>query len=312
MSISITPTLIMAAAEKRGWKARIISERFALYRLDTPEGDYYYIRNITSNKNSAVNAIISSKKEVLYSIIAALDVPVPATEMHDGNIAHAAQFLAKHGRIVVKPTDQSHGNGVTTDITTTEQLEAALSFAGRYGKDIILQQHIIGDDYRLLYIDGVLAAAAIREPASVVGDGHSTIAELIELENNSPRRGEGYNNLLTRINTEAAERYLGAAIHDVPAANQKVLVVGIANIGKGGVSIDATDTVDPAMVETGKRVIDHFDMGLCGVDFIQAADGKFYFIEMNAGPSLGLHENPYRGKARNTPDKFLDWLAKKS
>lgn len=309
MAITITPRLIIEAAERRGWTCRIISEEQTFYRLDTPEGKYFYLRNITSKKSTAVDAIISTRKELLYELIAELNVPVPATISYVGDMDPASDFLATHGRVVVKPTDQSHGDGITTNITNPAELELALNYASEYSTSIQIQQHIDGDDHRLLFIGGTLAAAAVRVPASVTGDGKQSVLELITQENSSPKRGQGYQNVMTRIDMEAAQRYLGTGIKRIPDQDEVVQVVGVANIGKGGVSVDVTDTVDPAMVEAASKVVDHFGIGLCGVDFLRTSDGKFYLIEINAVPSLGLHEYPSVGEKQNTPDKFLDWLA---
>ena len=53
--------------------------------------------------------------------------------------------------------------------------------------------------HRILVVNGKVVAVAERVPAHVVGDGRSTIAELIEQTNRDPRRGEGHDNILTRL-----------------------------------------------------------------------------------------------------------------
>ena len=63
----------------------------------------------------------------------------------------------------------------------------------------IVEKFITGDDYRLLVINHVLVAAAIRTPAHVVGDGKSTVQELVDKVNEDPRRGYGHENVLTMI-----------------------------------------------------------------------------------------------------------------
>jgi len=94
----------------------------------------------------------------------------------------------------------------------------------------------------------------------------------------------------------------------VPADGQRTQVVGVANIGKGGASVDVTDNLSPELLGEAQRVVDHFRLGICGVDYIVDAHGRHYLIEINTMPSLGLHEYPVRGEARRTPDIFLDWL----
>jgi len=311
MALSITPKLIIAAAKKRGWNVTIISETYSLYRIDVLGGDFYYVKNIICHKSSTVNDIIAKKKDLFHDLLDTIDVPTPDTMLYKGDLQVAHAFLKKHTSIVVKPTDQAHGKGITIDLTTPRHLEEALDYAAGFGKKFLLQQQVTGDDYRLLFIGGEFVAAAIRKPAYVVGDGTHTVGELIGIENDSDRRGDGYQEKLTSIDAAGAERYMGAKLDDVPAKNEEVRVIGMANIGRGGVCLDVTDTVNPELVRIAQKVVDHFQIGLCGIDFIVSESGKPYVIEINTRPSLGLHEAPFSGKPRQTQEKFLDWLVKK-
>ena len=308
MSLSITPKLIIAAAKKRGWHVTIINESCSLYRLDLPGGDCHYLKGISSVKSSAVNDLIADRKDLFHDLLGMLNIRTPDTMLYTGDLQAAYDFLEKHKTVVVKPTDQSHGKGITINITTTELLEEALQYAAGFGKKFLLQQQVEGDDYRLLFIGGKLAAAAIRKPAYIVGDGVHTTHELIAIENDSERRSDGYQEVLTTIDLPGVVRYLGPKIHTTPAMGEEVRVIGMANIGRGGACIDVTDTVNPTLVKQAKKVIDHFRIGVCGVDFLMSKEGEAYLIEINTRPSLGLHEFPFKGQARNTPDKFLDWL----
>lgn len=307
MALSITPQLIIAAADKRGWLTEVIDDNYNFYRITTETGQAYYIQNITSIKSDGVNKYITDRKDLFSELMKQLEVTTPAT-LINGSPQAMQHFLAVHERIVVKPTNEAHGKGITLDITTPEKLEEALRYAATYGTKTLLQQQITGDDHRLLFIGGELAAAAIRKPAYVVGDGKHTVEQLIALENESERRQDGYQSLLTTIDVASSKRYLGDALQAVPIIDEEVRVVGVANIGRGGVAIDVTDTISKDLVKTAKTVIDHFDMGLCGIDFMVTGTGEAYLIEINAGPSLGLHEFPFSGQARGTQDKFLDWL----
>lgn len=310
MAFRITSQLVMQAAEQRGWRVSPISEKIGLFSIELPKGEIFYVRSNTSYKGSGINSSIAKRKDLFYLIAKDLGYSLPATlrvtDLQDTREADA--FLAEYGRIVVKPGDRAHGDGITVGVTTKEQLTAALARAAECSKNVLLQEQVIGDDYRLLFIGGKLAAAAIREPASVVGDGQHTTKELIEFENTNPKRGHGYETMMTHIDISAAELYLQERLNTIPAPNEKVQVVGVANIGKGGIAIDVTDNLPPGLLDQAQKVIDHFRLGLCGVDFLVDASGKAYLIETNVRPSFGLHEYPAQGKPRDTPNIFLDWL----
>ncbi|MES2971217.1 MAG: ATP-grasp domain-containing protein [Patescibacteria group bacterium] len=308
MSFSVTSTLIMDAARKRGWKVDVINEHWALYKIILPEGRHYYIRNITSIKSGSVNGWITRNKEILYGIASEIGVNIPAT-ITVQSLEQANQFLGQHKRAVIKPTEGSHGDGITLNITDNSQLPSAIDYARQVSDVVLMQQQVEGDDYRLLYIGGSIAAAVIRKPAFVIGDGKNSIRKLIELENNKPKRGEAYKSNLAYIDLVVAERYLGKNIdRQIPANNEEIRVIGVANVGQGGVSIDMTHKLSDTLKTAGQKIVDHFNLGLGGVDFICDEANKPYLIEINTVPSLGLHEYPYIGEAQNTPDKFLDWL----
>ncbi len=105
--------------------------------------------------------------------------------------------------VVVKPQYGNHGRGVATNLQSKEQVIAAFHAAREEGSSIILEQHAPGDDYRLLVIGGKLVAAARREPAHVIGDGISTVQQLIDKVNLDPRRSDGHSTVLSKIKIDA-------------------------------------------------------------------------------------------------------------
>ena len=111
--------------------------------------------------------------------------------------------------VVVKPVDGNHGRGVSVNLSTDEDVAEAFEIAIDEGSGVMVESMILGDDHRLLVIDGKLVAAAHRVPGHVVGDGERTVAELVAIVNQDPRRGAGHENMLTRIELdEVADRLL--------------------------------------------------------------------------------------------------------
>jgi cyanophycin synthetase len=105
--------------------------------------------------------------------------------------------------LVIKPVDGNHGRGVSTNIRTREEALKALEMAKQISEDVIAEQYITGADYRFLVINYKLVAVSKRTPAMVMGDGSSTIKELIEKTNADPKRGEGHENILSAIKIDA-------------------------------------------------------------------------------------------------------------
>ncbi len=309
MTLSITPQLVIEAAKKRGWQVVMYPNARGLYKLIDTNDKTHYFKGQRSNKVNDIADFISTHKDVLQVLAPEIGIEVPDSIAYDGNMATAKLFMKRHTKIVVKPSSSAHGDGVTTNVQDLDTLKTAIETATSQGGKVLLQQQIDGDDYRVLIIGGKIAAAAIREPASVLGDGKSSVGELITLTNNSSKRAVGYNRGLSLIDLSAAERFLGDHISDIPKSGQLYKVVGTANIGTGGRAIDVTDILEESMKVDALKIANELDMGICGVDFIVSPEGQRYLIELNAKPSLGLHEYPAIGKPRHTPDLFLDWIS---
>lgn len=266
---------------------------------------------VSTDLSSSTSRTICNNKDITTIIGEALGVHMPATMVYTDEAA-AHQFLADHERIVVKPADAAHGNGVTINVTSPELLAVAVQRAREFAvKDgVILQQQVTGNDYRVLVIDGVAVAVCERVPASVIGDGVHSIAELIETENaTNPRRGHNYEKSLNVIDSEAARVFLGDKIYDVPAADEPVMVVGTANMGTGGKAINRTDDVPLGMKEEAERIASAVGAFTCGVDFMyDPARDAYYLIELNSSPSFGLHHAPSEGEPINVVKIFIDRL----
>ncbi len=104
--------------------------------------------------------------------------------------------------LVFKPLDGNHGKGATINVKTEEAANEAFEYAKTYSRKIIVERFITGYDFRILVIDHSMVAAALRVPAHVKGNGQLTIKELIDKENEDPRRGYGHENVLTEITVD--------------------------------------------------------------------------------------------------------------
>ena len=275
------------------------------------QGTLHAMTGISTDLSSSTSRTICNNKDITTVLGKALGVHMPATEVYDTD-DEAHRFLDAYKLIVVKPADSAHGNGVTINIATHEQLAAAIERAREFATKgrVILQQQVTGSDYRVLIIDGQAVAVCERVPASVVGDGIHSIAELIDMENaTNPRRGHNYEKPLNVIDTEAVRIFLGDKISDIPAANELVVVVGTANMGTGGKAINRTDEVPLGMKEEAERLASTIGAFTCGVDFMyDPARDAYYLIELNSSPSFGLHHSPSEGEPIDVAKIFVDKL----
>lgn len=301
----------------RGVKVEVISAEDGVMRYFWNDS-WHLLRSSTPETSSFIGGMASDRKPLASAIANILGVPTPAmcviSSVDDPQIK---PFLKKHRRVVLKPEKGSHGHGVTVDITSLAELQPAIDAAVEFmdeGDRFVLQQQVVGDDIRVLVIGGRYAATAQRMAARVTGDGQHTIRQLIKVENSSnPKRGENYEKILNRIDLGAAERYLGARLDaEVPPKGTEIQVVGTANIGTGGEALDLTDelkTVSPQMIEQAEALAKTMKLDCCGVDFLRNQQtGEYYFIEINACPSFGLHLSPSKGQPQPVTKLFVDFL----
>jgi cyanophycin synthetase len=186
------------------------------------------------------------------------------------------------------------------------------------GSRVIVERYITGDDYRLLVVGNHLVAAAWREPANVVGDGRSTIRELVDEVNRDPRRSDGHGSVLSFIKIDATA--LGVlAEHDyapdsVPPAGVKVLIRRNANLSTGGTATDVTEMVHPEIARRAVDAVRMVGLDIAGLDVIAKDISRPLreqggaVIEINAGPGLRMHLSPSKGTPRPVGRAIVDMM----
>jgi cyanophycin synthetase len=261
---------------------------------------------------------LASDKEETNKILGDLGLPVPRQALvYRLRRAQAAAERIGYP-VVLKPLNANHGRGVTTDITDESQLEKAYDKAKEHSDGVIVETFLEGLDHRLLVVNGHLVAAAKRVPAHVVGDGSSTVEELVARVNEDPRRGVGHEKVLTRISLDAAaERMLTAAgytVESVPPEGETVFLQPTANLSTGGTSVDVTDVIHPDNKSMAERSILALGLDVGGVDFITTDITRSYrevgggICECNAAPGFRMHVAPSEGKPRDVAEPVIDML----
>ncbi len=267
---------------------------------------------------SAVAESIAQDKDLTKRLLHAAGVPVPmgrpVTDVEDAWAVAEEVGLP----VVVKPQDGNQGKGVTVNITSRAQLEAAFATARSFSDEVMVERFLPGNDFRLLVVGQQLVAAARREPPQVLGDGQHTIRELVDIVNQDPRRGSGHGTALTKVRLDdiaiariAAE---GLTPDSVPAQGQRVVLRNNANLSTGGSATDVTDDVHPEIAARAIEAAQTIGLHICGVDVICETMLKPLeeqgggIVEVNAAPGLRMHLAPSFGKARNVGAPMVDQL----
>ncbi len=266
------------------------------------------IQAAESDTTSAIAEGIAQDKELTKKLLHAAGVPVPLGRPVD-NAQDAWQAArAIGGPVVVKPRDGNQGKGVTVNIQTQEQVEAAYHNARQYRDDVMVERYLPGTDYRLLVVGKQLVAAARRDPPLVIGDGTHTVAKLVEIVNSDPLRGDGHATALTKIRLDEIAvdrlREQGLTPQSVPSKGQRVVLRNNANLSTGGTATDVTDEVHPEVAARAVAAAQMVGLDICGVDVVsenviqplEAQGGGI--VEVNAAPGLRMHISPSFGKGR--------------
>lgn len=217
--------------------------------------------------------------------------------------------------VVVKPLDGNHGRGVFTNLSTREEVEAAYAVAIHEGSGVLVERFIDGLEHRLLVVGDRLVAAARGDIARVIGDGRSTLIELIDSQLNSdPRRGHGEDQPLNRVRLDSAARLeiarQGYADGDaVPDAGTEVVIQR-----NGNVAIDCTAQVHPAVAAQACLAARIVGLDVAGIDIVSADIGRPFaatggaIVEVNAGPGLLMHIRPAEGSPQPVGKAIIDHL----
>jgi cyanophycin synthetase len=271
-----------------------------------------------SDTTSAIAEAVAQDKDLTRKLLRAIGVPTPEgrpVESAD-DAWEAAEDIGLP--VVVKPQYGNHGRGVATNLQSKEQVLAAYNAAREESSSIIVESHAPGDDYRLLVIGGKLVAAARREPAHVIGDGISTVQQLIDIVNSDPRRSDGHSTVLSMIKIDAvalgvlAEQ--GLTPDCVPALERRVLIRRNANLSTGGTAADVTDLVHPDVARQAVEAARVVGLDIAGVDIVaqdimQPLQGqRAVVVEINAGPGLRMHLEPSSGQGRPVGEAIIEMM----
>lgn len=261
---------------------------------------------------------LASDKEETNKILGSLGLPVPRQELVQS--ADAAWRAARRlgGPVVLKPYNGNHGRGITINVTAQDEVRAGFEAAREHSRSVIVETYLAGDDHRLLVVNGELVAATRRTPGHVVGDGASTVAQLVEVVNSDPRRGVGHEKVLTKLKLDReAELMLerkGYTADSVPAAGEVVPLRSTANLSTGGTATDVTDIIHPDNRAMAERAVRAVGLDVGGVDFLSTNIAESYksigggICEVNAAPGFRMHIAPSEGTPRDAAGPVIDML----
>jgi cyanophycin synthetase len=278
------------------------------------------IRATMTSRTSALAVDIAGDKELTGRLLASAGLPTPGTESVrtlDGAVSVADSIGYP---VVIKPLDGNHGRGVCLDLRSADAVREAFPIAQGESRRgwVVVESMVTGKDYRCLIVGGRMQAIAERVPAHVVGDGMSTVLELVTETNSDPRRGVGHEKVLTRITVDDAAVALvagqGYGMDDVLPAGEMVKLALTGNMSTGGISVDRTFEAHPDNVEIAEEAARVIGLDVAGIDFIcpdialPVRETGGAICEVNAAPGFRMHTHPTVGEPQFIAKPVVDLL----
>jgi cyanophycin synthetase len=307
---------LVRAAEERGIPWLRLNQQ-SLVQLG--HGKYQQrIQATITGRTPHIAVELASDKEETNKILGSLGLPVPRQQLvaSQTDALKAARLLA--GPVVLKPYNGNHGRGITINVTADDDIRAGFQAAQEHSQSVIVETFQVGDDHRLLVVNGELIAATKRTPGHVVGDGKSTVTQLIDVVNGDPRRGVGHEKVLTRIELDREANMMlervGHTADSVPAAGDVVYLRSTANLSTGGTASDVTDIIHPDNRDMAVRAVRAIGLDVGGVDFITPNIAESYksiggaICEVNAAPGFRMHIAPSEGTPRDAAAPVIEML----
>lgn len=187
--------------------------------------------------------------------------------------------------LFLKPVTGSGGKDVER-LDSSQELALSLARLSEKHETLLLQQGVIGQDMRAVCLDDSILLALHRRPASVTGDGLSTLEELARLH------------LTDRKDLEQARRHVsaqGKTFESVPEEGEDVALLPVTNLSRGGeASLLHPDQLPVSIREACLSAGRILNLRYFAVDLIarepEDNEAPFHILEVNAAPGLAeLH-----------------------
>ncbi|MDD2916610.1 MAG: ATP-grasp domain-containing protein [Candidatus Gracilibacteria bacterium] len=297
---SVSSQVLKEEAEKLGLKVEVLVPEKNLFLVKGKNKEVLF-KSTDFGVNSALGKKITDDKELTYKLLEKYGAPIAKTfyiynhEFPNFDWTKLSDF---HFPVIIKPIDEAHGNGVCMNIVSISELQKKLesSFAD-YAK-MIVQEQISGDECRVLVVLGEVVVGLHRVPPFIIGDGKSTLHELIDNENKTnPLRQQNYSAPLSLIKADSElVDYVskqGYSLDDIIPSNTKLQLRGNSNLGTGGTIIDITEMLHEDTKKLCVSIAEKFQLGICGVDILSSdfskplSESGGVILEINSTPGIG-------------------------
>lgn len=267
-------------------------------QFTSPNGNIWMINNDKVHYPfSSVGARLIAKSKIWSNELVkqiGTNLPVTYKVSKATNPDVLKKILDEQATVIVKPFDSTLSRGLTTDINELNALSTAIDYALEFSDVALVQEQVYGDDIRFIVVNGSVKAVLLRQTPRVIGDGVTTVAELIKKENEVRSGIEIPFGQHYRILTEEyiPEEFLISDL--IPSAGEIIELSREVLVRKGASIYNITTEIHQSYIDEIERAAAYLGKGYLAVDvFVQnyrvENDGtNYWFLEFNSSPSLAL------------------------
>lgn len=307
---------IVKDAIELGIDYTVLNENKSVIEFNYNGHKEYVIEGNKTDRDSYIFPIITDDKFIAKQVMQNAGLCVPSAvlldkDMDEEDIESLASIFF-NTPLVVKPRNTNYGTGITVfpKKVSKKQIMDAIKYAFKFDDNILLEEYAKGMEYRFLVVDGKCLSVAHRRTASVVGDGKSTIEELIDAKNKEPWHA------LTRSplkKDEPVVEFLKLQNYNyktVIPEGKRVFLRTNSNCSTGGETLDMTEAMPAKFKRIAEKAAKAFNGKICGVDIIVDDFKKddYSIIEINDNPGYSINEWPYEGKGEKVGTAILKML----
>ena len=261
--------------------------------------------------NNVVGVRLAKYKNITKLILKKLGISTPPG-VFCRSFSQAKEKIKKREinyPLVAKPNEAALGERVFVGIENEKELETAVKIIQEKYQDFILEEVVEGDDFRILVLDGKVAAACKRIPPVVIGDGISDLRSLIKKYNEKREKK-------VKADEEVKRnlRKQGVSLNSIIPRGEKIILRRNANVFTGGMVEDVTEKIHPYFKNLAIKIVNELGLRIGGVDVITKDISSwpidYWVTEVNGLPSFDIHENPDKGRKRDITREILKAIFK--
>lgn len=306
------------AAQAIGAEIEELGYGFLKIRRD---GKSTIVRGYSVQLDNHITLQLAGNKTLTYHLLSKHGHPTPRfLQFKLADLAPAEYFLAElDGPAVIKPaSDTGGGKGITMHIDSLGKLRKAAHMAAMQCPDLLVEEQLRGNSYRLLYLNGKFVDAVRRDPPRVTGDGVGNIKSLVCAENKHRLNGQkitALSPLTMDLESKLTLLEQGFDMNTIPPAQSQVLVKTVVNQNTSQENHCVRDEVHPSIVKAGQEIVTQFGIELGGIDLLTAditvplEESKAVINEVNTTPGLHHHALVAEERARlPIAEMILDYI----